>query len=130
MKLISKLQLKLIMLSLMVSPFIAYADDGLNRLKTTAKEIGFTTAPIKPQSVIMQIILAALGFVGIIFLIMIIYSGFEWMTGGGNEEKIKEAKKRLQHSIIGLLIIGAAFAIAIFVAEVVTKSTTEGYYAY
>ena len=129
MKLITKLEIKVIMLSLMISPLVAKADDGLSRLKNTADQIGFTTADIKPQSVIMQIVLAALGFVGLIFLIMIIYAGFQWMTAGGNEEKIKDAKKRLQHSIIGLVIIVAAFAIATYVANILVKSTTEGYYS-
>jgi len=51
------------------------------------------------------------------------------MTAGGNEEKIKDAKKRLQHSIIGLVVIVAAFAIATYVANILVKSTTEGYYS-
>lgn len=132
MKLITKLELKAIMVSLMISPLVAQAAsdlNGLSRLKNTADQIGFTTADIKPQSVIMQIVLAALGFVGLIFLIMIIYAGFQWMTAGGNEEKIKDAKKRLQHSIIGLVVIMAAFAIATYVANILVKSTTEGYYS-
>ena len=37
------------------------------------------------------------------------------MTAGGDEEKVTSAKKLLTNSVIGLIIIFAAFAIATFV---------------
>jgi len=134
MKLITKFKPKLFILcliagSLMANMALAAGTTGMDRLKNTATAIGFSTEAIQPQTVAMQIVLAALGFVGLIFLIMIIYAGYQWMTAGGNEEKVKEAKKRIQYAIIGIVVILAAFAITTYIANVMIKSTTPGYYS-
>ncbi len=59
-------------------------------------------------SVLIQIIL---GFLGIIFLALTILAGFKWMMSNGNEDDIKKAKGSLKNSIIGIVIILAAYAI-------------------
>ena len=131
MKFIFNIQSKIIMLMLMINAFsakTATAASGLIRLKNTAGAVGFSTTPVQPQTVAMQIVLAALGFVGLIFFIMILFAGYQWMTAGGNEDKVKEAKQRLQHAIIGLVVIVAAFALATYIATILIKSTTPGYY--
>ena len=56
-----------------------------------------------------------LGFVGTIFLILILISGFQWMTAGGNVETIKQAKGRIINAIIGLAIVLAAYSITWFI---------------
>jgi len=61
---------------------------------------------------IIDIINVILGFLGLLLLIIIIYSGFQWMTSGGNEEKISEARKRLVSAVIGLGIVLGAWIIA------------------
>jgi len=53
----------------------------------------------------------ALSFVGIIFLVLIIYGGFIWMLARGNEQEAKKAKDILQMAIIGMIIVFAAYAI-------------------
>ncbi|MFA5359826.1 MAG: hypothetical protein WC349_02600 [Patescibacteria group bacterium] len=58
---------------------------------------------------------AFLGLLGIIFLVLIIYAGFTWMTAQGEEEKVTRAKETLQRAIIGLIIIVAAYSITYFV---------------
>ncbi len=65
-----------------------------------------------PQEATINIINIVLGFIGLIFLIMVIYSGIQWMTSGGNEEKIAGAKKRLINSAIGVVIILCAYIIS------------------
>ena len=62
-------------------------------------------------SIISLLIQAALGFLGVIFLILTILAGFKWMTSQGNEDEIKKAQGSLKNSIIGLLIVLAAYAI-------------------
>jgi len=69
-----------------------------------------------------QIIGTALSFVGILFLILVIYAGIMWMTAQGNEQKVTKAKDLLINSIIGLIIVFAAYAITAFVGEFVTKN--------
>ena len=69
-----------------------------------------------------QIIGTALSFVGILFLILVIYAGIMWMTAQGNEQKVTKAKDLLINSIIGLIIVFAAYAITAFVGEFVTEN--------
>ncbi len=68
-----------------------------------------------PSIIIGRLILYALTFVGVIFLILTVYAGFTWMTAGGNEEKIKKAKKIITNSIIGLIIVIASYIITNYV---------------
>lgn len=69
-----------------------------------------------------QIIGTALSFVGILFLILVIYAGIMWMTAQGNEQKVTKAKDLLINSIVGLIIVFAAYAITAFVGEFVTEN--------
>ena len=52
-----------------------------------------------------------LGFLGFIAVIMIIYGGFLYVTGAGNQEKIDSAKKIIMYSIVGIIFILLSFAI-------------------
>src|SRR3989339_756824 len=73
--------------------------------------------------VIAKIIRAVLGFLGIIVLCLMLYAGFIWMTAGGNEEKVTEAKTLIKNSLIGLVIILSAFAITSFVIKSLARAT-------
>lgn len=68
-----------------------------------------------PREVAAGVINAILGFLGIIAVVIILLGGFKWMTAGGNEDKVAEARKLIVAGVIGLIIILAAFAIARFV---------------
>lgn len=66
---------------------------------------------------IAAIIRIALGFLGVLSVVIILIGGFKWITSGGNDDKVKSAKKLIFSGIIGLVIILAAYAIASFVIE-------------
>ena len=53
----------------------------------------------------------ALAFVGLIFMVLMIYAGYLWMTARGEEEPVKKAKKIITASIIGLILVISAYAI-------------------
>ncbi|MFH1233327.1 MAG: hypothetical protein V1649_01590 [Patescibacteria group bacterium] len=72
---------------------------------------------------IASIIKVSLGFLGIIFLVLLIWSGFNWMTAGGEEEKVTKATDTIQRAVIGLIIILASFAITSFVINKIISST-------
>ena len=45
----------------------------------------------------------------IIFIILVLYGGYLWLTAAGNEQKVEEAQNVLKRAIIGVVIIlGAA----------------------
>jgi hypothetical protein len=58
-----------------------------------------------------------LSFVGAIFFILIVVSGIQWMTAGGNEEKVTKARTRLVNASIGLAITVAAYFITWFISN-------------
>lgn len=69
------------------------------------------------SSVIGNTIKILLDFVGIIFIILIIYAGYTWMLARGNETEAQKAKDTITRAIIGLFIVLAAYAITAFVGR-------------
>ena len=72
-----------------------------------------------PRDTIVDIIKTVLGFLGLFCTILIIWGGFRWMTAGGNEENVRNAKKTIIAASIGLAIILSAYAITLFIANFV-----------
>ncbi len=73
-----------------------------------------------------MIIQAFLGLLGIIFLILLIYAGYNWMTAQGDEDKVEKAKSTITRAIIGLVIITAAYSITYFVFSSLPKDGAGG----
>jgi len=65
--------------------------------------------------IVGQIIQTVLSYLGVIFVILIIWSGFQWMTAGGNAETITKAKQRIINATIGLAIALTAYIITHFI---------------
>lgn len=71
-----------------------------------------------------RIINVALGFLGIIAVVIVLVGGFKYMVSGGNEDKTTEAKNLIVSGIIGLAIILSAWAITSFVISNLLSATT------
>jgi len=71
------------------------------------------------------IIKAALLFVGTIFLVIVIYGGFTWMTAGGNTDQVKKASSLIRNGVIGLLIIFVSYALTLFVFDVLLQASVS-----
>jgi Zn-dependent protease with chaperone function len=78
------------------------------------------------RSGIMEVVNILMGFLGIIAIIIILIGGFKWMTAGGNDDKVAEARKLIVAGIIGLAIILASYAIAYFVVTSLMSATGSG----
>lgn len=66
------------------------------------------------------IITPLFGLLGALFLVLIIYAGFLWMTAGGESKQVDKAKSILINSTIGLIITLAAYAITNFIFDAIT----------
>lgn len=55
---------------------------------------------------------------GVVLLAMIIISGFQWMTAGGDKQAIAAARGRLTSAIIGFVLLASTYAILSFVGDV------------
>ena len=76
-----------------------------------------------PRETVAQIINVAMLFLGIIAVGIVLVGGFKWMTAGGNDEKVGEAKKLMGSGVIGLVIVLAAWGIATFILEQLVTAT-------
>lgn len=69
------------------------------------------------KGVIADVINIALGFLGIVAVVIIIYAGFKWMTAAGNEEQVGSARKMIVEAVIGLVIVLLSWGIASFAID-------------
>lgn len=112
----------------LTQPVAVHAQDGNNLLwgnysqGNVQNEIGLGNRD--PRAIVASVIRIILGFLGIVAVIIILLGGFKWMTAGGNEEKVGEARKLIIQGIIGLVIILAAFGIATFVINSLLSATS------
>ncbi len=117
-------------LTLLTLPTVSFAatKQGYNPLDSLNKignQIYQTNSP-QPQlwDVIANVVRILLSFVGIIFIILTIIGGLQWMTSGGNEQKVSAAKKRIVNATIGLVITVTAYAIAYWITDALNFATT------
>lgn len=64
-----------------------------------------------------------LTFLGVIFMLLIIYAGFGWMTARGNETAVENAKHTLTSASIGLGVILGAYALVQLIEYFINQST-------
>jgi len=103
-------------------PIVSYAgpltdpDDIIRSMDDAGRKSGFSVgAQDQLPTMIATIIKAGLGLLGIIFIVLLVLAGFNWMTAAGDEEKVTKAKNTITRAVIGLIIIIAAYAITVFV---------------
>lgn len=131
MKKITKHLVSFAILGLLVTPVFAFAQTDTANLFGTGEigaGIGDTLTTSDPRTVIGRIINIALGFLGVIAVVIILLGGFKWMTAGGNEDKTGEAKQLLGAGVIGLVIILCSWALATFIIGQIYGATTGDEY--
>lgn len=94
---------------------------GENNIANNAfNNIGFTKKD--PREMVANIIKIALGFLGTIAVILIIYAGFLWMTAAGKPDNTKKAKDIMQAAVVGLVIILISYGITVFVTNALSNA--------
>ena len=126
MKKIYKHLISLAVVALLLTPVFALqvsaqADFGLNEV---GNGLDNSLSDRDPREIVGSIINVALGFLGVIAVAIILMGGFKWMTAGGNEDKVSEAKKLLGAGVIGLAIVLAAWAVSTFIINSIYNATS------
>jgi len=109
-----KYQKLLFLFCLFIFPVMVSA---ANPAMDVLKEIGSTKGPYEDvgstgvASIIGTVIESALSLIGVIFLVLMIYAGYNWMIARGEEEKVEKAKDTLTRAIIGIIIVIGSYAI-------------------
>lgn len=91
-------------------------EGGLKQVGSQAYSSNINSV-LDPRVMAARVITRVLGFLGIIMVALVIYSGWQYMSAGGDKAKLEEAKKRIQNAVIGLIIILSAYTITNFVIE-------------
>lgn len=84
-------------------------------LENTANFSGYSNTGGDLPTVVGGVILGILTLLGVVFIILIVFAGFKWMLAQGEDNKITEARNLIVHSIVGLIIVLAAYAISYFI---------------
>ncbi len=95
-------------------------------LKQTASKAGIPTRNTDIPTLVGTILNSVLSLVGVLFLVIIVWGGFLWMTARGNEQQVEKAKQLITSAIIGLLIIAGGYVITNTVLGFVITATTGG----
>ncbi len=119
-KTVARLFLVIFMFATMALPAAAELDLGVD-IVGEATELGKKDL----RETVGSIIKVALGFLGVVAVVVVLIGGFQYMTAGGSEEKVGKARKWIISGIIGLAIILSAYAITSFVVESLLTATTE-----
>ena len=123
--------MKKFIVALFISLFLAMPalaiNLGVDITKTAADKAGYSkdTSVTTFSQTIGVVINAALAMVGAIFLALTVYAGYLWMTARGESEQIAKAQKIISSSIIGLILVVAAYSITTFVVPKITASTLQ-----
>ena len=105
--------LPVLLLPVAVCAQLDAAQDTLTDVGTKLTDTQGATLPMLIGNII-QVVLSVLG---IVFLILIIFAGFKWLTAQGDACVTQKATKMLTQAVIGLIIIIGAYAIASFVID-------------
>ncbi len=88
----------------------------MNRLESVGQQSGFETGgAASVPTIIGTVISVTLSFLGAIFLGLMIYAGYKWMTAAGNEQDIEKAKSTIKQAIIGLIVVLSSWSIWTFI---------------
>ena len=107
------------------------ASEGGCCLEDNGKEICHLENPIgigqkgttEASAIIGTIIKAALGIVGALTLLMLVWGGFQWLTSAGNAEKVKMGTQTMVWAIIGVLLVFASYLLLSTFTDYLTGKT-------
>jgi lysylphosphatidylglycerol synthetase-like protein (DUF2156 family) len=120
--------------ALFLFPFFAQAQQlegtqAISNFKgslTAAAGAGGLLNSSSPAAIVGNFINAILAVAGLVLVCLMVYAGVLYMQGGQDEKKIAQAKGIIMHSVIGIVLILAAFAISSFVITALAGVTGPG----
>lgn len=97
-------------------------DNIVTSVDTIGGEAGYSTAVTIPI-IVGKIISILLGLLGLVFLILVVYAGFLYLTAQGEDAQVKKAKAILTKAAIGMMLVLSSYAITNVVVELIDTVT-------
>jgi len=76
------------------------------------------------EEVFKSVLNVILGIAGITFFILLLSSGFKFITSGGDPKALEGAKKTLTYAIGGLILIIVSYLILLLIKEITGVDVT------
>ena len=115
--------MKNLMKKLSISSLLVYAFAASAAFASPTDGWGYKRPPENVETDIEQAIMNVtnyiLGFIAIIATLVIIWGGVQYLTAGGNEDAVANAKKTISYGVIGMVIAGLAYAMVIVVSTII-----------
>jgi len=93
-------------------------NNGFDLTGLLQKQTGLSTKFNNLGDVVSQLVPYIFGISGIILLLMVVFSGFQMITSAGDPKAMEAAQKRLTNSIVGFIIIFAAYWIVQLIGRI------------
>jgi len=107
--------------------FVNAQDDIRGGLSAVGSAAGLGTTPktsfVKIIATLINVLFSVLG---VIFLILLIYAGFIYLTAMGETKKAEEGMRLIKYAVFGIIIILAAYAISNFITSRLIKPIQTG----
>jgi hypothetical protein len=106
---------------------ISYAQRGLSK---SARAAGLDTSKQGASGVnkiIGNVIGAGLSMVGVVFFVLVVYGGLQWMTARGDSDQVQSGRNTIITASIGVVVVLSSYAITSFVLGSITggKNITQ-----
>ena len=62
---------------------------------------------------------------GVAAIVMLIYAGIQYITAGGAPDKVKKARQTIVNTVLGIVILGASYAIINFIISFANSSANS-----
>ncbi|MBI4992927.1 MAG: hypothetical protein HZC26_02215 [Candidatus Magasanikbacteria bacterium] len=101
-------------------------DLGWDKTSNAAKQAGYDegTNDTTFAGNVGFLIQAVLSMLGVVFLILMVYAGYLWMTARGEEEQVSKAHEIIIAAVIGMIVVVAAYSITTFIVPKILNKTT------
>lgn len=76
------------------------------------------------EDIFANVVKILLGIAGITFFILLLSSGFKFITSGGDPKALEGAKKTLTYAIGGLILIILSYLILVLIKEITGVDVT------
>jgi len=122
-----KIYLIIILGLIAFSPISVLASKFQEGLTATGAKVPELGAVQTLQSYAANLIQALLGLLGIVFVALLIYGGYYYLTSAGNEEKVKKGKNVLKAAVVGIVIVLSGYTLTTFIVNMIeTPVVTNG----
>lgn len=98
-----------IQMAALVAPI--YAADTITLTNDSSNNSFQNLEKLTVGGIISGAISLVLIVVALVFFFILVFGGLKWVTSGGDEKKVGEARSQITNALIGLAIVFAAWAI-------------------